>query len=91
MDPIALTTLLRDGGPWALLALALMALAYIARSYVKARDARDELSDKIMKQLTDLTERAVEAFTLQKTSNYQVSQALQALDRRLENVERNQD
>lgn len=87
MDPVALTKLLRDGGPWALLALALIAIVYLWRAYVKARDARDALSEKI----TALTEKSVEAFTLQKTSNYQVAEALKALDRRVENVERNQE
>lgn len=87
MNPVALTNLLKDGGPWALLAIALLTIGYLWSAYVKARDARDELAEKI----TALAEKSVEAFTLQKTSNYQVAEALKALDRRVENVERNQD
>lgn len=82
-----LTNLLKDGGPWALLSLALVALVGVFRMYVRARDGRDDLAEKI----TELAEKSVEASTLQKTSNYQVAEALKALDRRVEHVERSQD
>jgi hypothetical protein len=36
---VKLTEMLRDGGPWALLAIALVALAYVSKQYVKARDS----------------------------------------------------
>ena len=87
MDPLALTKMLSEGGPWALLSLAILAIVYLWRAYVKARDARDALAEKI----TDLTEKVVEQLTFQKTSNFQVAEALKVIDRRLENVERAQD
>ena len=54
MDTLTeLTKVLQDGGPWALLALTLLAIAWLAKLYIKARD-------NIEKELKDMAKSHAE-------------------------------
>lgn len=94
-----LVAMLRDGGPWALLALALIAIAWLARLYVQARDDRDKAVSDLNDKLTGLLKDMVVSAEQQKASNEKVVgllnriesnekvvDVLDRIERRLENV-----
>jgi len=62
-------------------------VAIVARAYVKARDDRDRMANETMERVMTIIQSSTEAHALQKTSNYQVAKALEALDRRIERLE----
>jgi hypothetical protein len=83
----SLVDLLRNGGPWALLALALLALAWFAKAYVSARDERDKAVSDLNEKLTGLLKDMVTAAEQQKAANEKVVDLLDRIERRLENVQ----
>lgn len=44
-----LTTALKDGGPWALMAISFIALGWLAKLYIKARDNEAKESKEMLK------------------------------------------
>jgi hypothetical protein len=66
-------------------------VAILARAYVKARDERDQMAGETLEKVTEIVKQSIEAHTLQKTSNYQVAEALKGLDRRVEKLEEKVD
>jgi|SRR6516162_3936714 hypothetical protein len=81
-----LVQLLKDGGPWALLALALIALVWLAKAYVGARDERDKAVSDLNTQLTGLIKEMVAALEQWKATGEKQIDALERIERRLENV-----
>lgn len=81
-----LVTLLRDGGPWALLAIALTAIAWLASRYIQARDDRDAAVSGLNDKLTGLLKDMVMSVEQQKAANEKVADLLDRIERRLENV-----
>ena len=77
-----ITTLLRDGGPWALLALTLVALAWMTKQYIAARDAKDTAMAALNVELTGLLKQVIQTAAEQKASNEQVHDALERLERK---------
>lgn len=84
----SLAKLLHDYGPWALVAMSLIAIAWLARMYVKARDDRDLAVGEIYQGTGKVIEKNTEALTVGAQKNEQVAAALLEVGRRLENAER---
>ena len=88
MDLTTIVQALETGGPWGLVALLTMAVAYLARMYVKARDHNDAVAaaraEQLMTVLTDFTKNSERQTAL----NDRVANELENVGRRLENVER---
>lgn len=80
----SLVSTLQNGGPWAILSLAIFAIMFLARAYVKARDERDtavsDLNDKLRGLLKDIVVTAEQ----QKASNEKIEDILDRIDRKLE-------
>lgn len=92
LEPIsALAQTLRDYGLWSVLAIALIALVWVSRAYVKVRDDHAKSLDGLYASSIEKVERMIEAVTRQASTNEQISRVLLEIERRLENVERQQE
>lgn len=81
-----LVQLLKDGGPWALVALLLLAVIWLAKSYVSARDERDKAVSDLNDKLTGLLKDMVLAIEGLKKSVETVETSLDRIERKLENA-----
>lgn len=81
-----LVHLLQDGGPWALMSIAFVALAWVSRAYVGARDERDKAVSDLNDKLTGLLKDMVTAAEQQKAANERIVDILDRIERRLENA-----
>ena len=79
MDFQVLVTQLQTGGPWALLALSLLALGWVARAYVQTRDKQDAYRDQLINQMKEILIESTAASVQQAQSNDRVARALEAL------------
>lgn len=85
---LTLVETLSKHGPWAIVALLILAVSYLGRMYVKARDSNDaeakESRDQMLTVLTDFTKNTER----QTAVNEKVADILGNVERRLESVER---
>ena len=88
MDPVTLTQTLKDGGPWAIAGLCIVAMIYLWNAYVKIRDRNDEVFRALNTQNMTAQIELTKHVERQAASNENVASALENLERRLENVER---
>ena len=79
MDFEVLVTQLQTGGPWALLSLSLLALAWVVHAYVKIRDRQDEYRDQLLTQMKEILIESTTASVHQAESNERVARAVEAL------------
>lgn len=77
-------TMLRDGGPWGLLTLALLAIYWLAKRYIDARDERDKAVSGLNDQLTGLLKECVSTATKQSAAMENMADTLERLERRLD-------
>lgn len=83
-----LITSLQTGGPWAILALAILAIIWLARSYVQARDERDAAVSNLNEKLSGLLKDMVSAAEQQKAANEKVVDLLERIERRFDGLEK---
>lgn len=84
MDLQTLVTTLQEGGPWALMAISFIGTGFVARSYVKVRDRHEEFQKGLLEQMSNILVESTEASVRQGESNEQVRQALERVERRVE-------
>jgi hypothetical protein len=79
---------LQTYGAWGLCAVLMVALVVQWRSYVAVRDRYEEIAQQQVKGAIELVEECTKAGVEQKNALVSVTKALEALERRLENVEK---
>lgn len=79
MDFEVLVNQLQTGGPWALVALLVLALAWLARAYVRVRDNHDKYQDGLLEQMKDILTESTASSVRQSESNDRVARALEVL------------
>lgn len=84
MDFEVLVNQLQTGGPWALVALLVLALAWLARAYVRVRDLHDAYQDKLLAQMKDILTESTTASVRQAESNVRQAESNERVARALE-------
>lgn len=79
-----LVTMLQNGGPWAILAIALAAIAWLAKAYVQARDDRDAAVSGMNEKLTGLLKDVTIGAEQQKAANEKTADLLERIERKLD-------
>ena len=54
---------LQTGGPWALLALSLLGLAYVFRMYVRVRDEHDKAQMELLSKYAEMSSLQAQTLT----------------------------
>jgi hypothetical protein len=89
VEPISgLAHVLQSYGPWALVAVAMVALYYQWRAYVDVRDKHESFLKEQAKSTVTLVEEMTTASVEHRVAIDKVVGALQSMERRLENVEK---
>lgn len=87
--PVAgLAQLLQTYGAWGLVAILMVVCVFLFRKYVEARDKNDGTLQAQVKGATELVEECTKNSVEQKNALVNVTNAMLALERRLENVEK---
>ena len=87
--PIAgLAQLLQTYGAWGLVAVLMFVVWFLFRKYVEARDKNENTLQAQVKGATDMAEEVTKASVEQKNALVNTTDALKAMERRLENVEK---
>lgn len=79
-----LVKVLKDGGPWAIMALTILGLVWIARMYVKARDDRDSAISAINDKLTGILVDVTKGAEKQAATNDKIIDLLDRIERRID-------
>lgn len=92
-----LTTALKDGGPWALMSIAFVALAWLAKLYIKARDrAENELKEqakgfaKLLIEMVRVGEKQVASGDAQVKASEAMASEMRGLTSGLQKVQEQQ-
>lgn len=84
----SLAALLQSYGGWGLAAILMLVCAFLFRAYVDARNKNDGTLEAQVKASTTLVESQVKTAVELQNALENLTSALQAIERRLENVEK---
>jgi len=88
VEPVTtLAQTLQTYGAWGIVAVLLVALAYLWRAYVAARDKRDAENMEQVKAAFAMVEECTKTAVEQRNASVATAEALKEIGRRLENVE----